>query len=91
MARSASIGDARRRLPRQFIENLSAAFPQPAAERILRGMGAGRCTTLRVNTLRSRPAEVMEFFRRSGVGHRRVPWYADAFVLPDLGERDVRG
>ena len=90
MARSASIGDARKRLPRQFIENLSATFPQAAAERILRGMGAGRCTTLRANTLKSRPAEVLEFFRAAGVRHRRVPWCPDAFILSDLRERDVQ-
>jgi NOL1/NOP2/sun family putative RNA methylase len=91
MARAASIGDARRRLPRQFIETLSATFPQPVAERILRGMGAGRLTTLRVNTLRATAADVLEFFRRAGVRHRRVTWYPDAFVLVDLTERDAQG
>lgn len=89
MARTASIGEARRRLPRQFVENLSATFPQAVAERILRGMGAGRRTTLRVNTLRASAAEVMEFFRDSAVRHKRVSWYPDAFILSDGDERDV--
>jgi NOL1/NOP2/sun family putative RNA methylase len=89
MARTASIGEARRRLPRQFVETLSATFPQAAAERILRGMGAARRTTLRVNTLRTTASAVMEFFRSSSVKHQRVPWYPDAFILPDLNERDV--
>lgn len=91
MARAASIGEARRRLPRQFIETLSATFPQPAAERILRGMGAGRLTTLRVNTLRATAADVLAFFRRAGVRHRRVGWCPDAFILADLAERDAQG
>ncbi len=91
MARSASIGEARKRLPRQFIESLSATFPQAAAERILRGMGAGRLTTLRVNTLRSTAVQVMEFFRGAAVRHRRVSWYPDAFILVDRDERDAQG
>jgi NOL1/NOP2/sun family putative RNA methylase len=85
----ASVGEARRRLPRDFIQALDAAFPQAAAEAILRGMGAHRRTTLRVNTLRSDAAAILGFFRASAVKHERVPWYPDAFVLRDTRERDV--
>lgn len=89
MARPASIGEARRRLPRDFLQLLDATFPQPAAERILRGMGCRRPTTLRVNTLRSDAAALLRFFKNNAVKHQRVPWYPDAFVLEQLRERDV--
>jgi NOL1/NOP2/sun family putative RNA methylase len=89
VARPASVGEARRRLPRQFIESLDATFPQPTAEAILRGMGARRFTTLRVNTLRAEAAALMRFFREQAVKHRRVPWYPDAFVLEEARERDA--
>jgi NOL1/NOP2/sun family putative RNA methylase len=85
----ASVGEARRRLPRDFIQALDAAFPQSVAEAILRGMGAHRRTTLRVNTLRSDAARILGFFREGSVKHERVRWYPDAFVLRDLRERDV--
>jgi NOL1/NOP2/sun family putative RNA methylase len=85
----ASIGDARRRLPREFLQALDAAFPPHTAEAILRGMGARRLTTLRVNTLRWNAAEMLRFFHESSVKHERVPWYRDGFVLRDLRERDV--
>jgi NOL1/NOP2/sun family putative RNA methylase len=88
--RTASIGDARRRLPAAFLQALDAGFPQPAAERILRGMGGGRRTTLRVNTLRCSAAAVMEFFREGAVRVRRVPWYADGFILDSATGRDVQ-
>jgi len=88
---AASVGEARRRLPRQFLDSLDAAFPQAAAERILRGMGVPRLTTLRVNTLRWDAASLMRFFRDSSVKSRRVPWYPDAFILSSLGERDTEG
>jgi NOL1/NOP2/sun family putative RNA methylase len=85
----ASIGEARRRLPRDFIQALDAAFPQSTAEAILRGMGARRRTTLRVNTLRSDAAEILDFFRERAVKYERVRWYPDAFILRDMRERDV--
>ena len=85
----ASVGEARRRLPRDFIKALDAAFPQSVAEAILRGMGVRRRTTLRVNTLRSDAAGILSFFREGSVKHERVRWYPDAFVLRDLRERDV--
>ncbi len=83
------MGEARRRLPREFITSLDAIFPQVAAERILRGMGARRRTTLRVNTLRWDAASLLTFFRQSAVKCSRVPWYADAFVLTDACEREA--
>jgi NOL1/NOP2/sun family putative RNA methylase len=89
VAHPASIGEARRRLPRDFIELLGGAFPQPAAERILRGMGSRRPTTLRVNTLKHDAAFLMRFFRQAAVKHTRVPWCPDAFILTELRERDV--
>jgi 16S rRNA (cytosine1407-C5)-methyltransferase len=52
-------------------------------------MGAHRRTTLRVNTLRSSAAAVLDFFRTSAVKHERVRWYPDAFVLRDAREREV--
>jgi NOL1/NOP2/sun family putative RNA methylase len=85
-----SIGEARRRLPKDFIAFLEATFPQPVSEAILKGMGARRFTTLRVNTLRSSAAALMEFFRKRAVKHHRVPWYPDAFILLELRERDVQ-
>ncbi len=89
MSPPASIGEARRRLPRDFLRSLDAAFPPHTAEAILRGMGTRRLTTLRVNTLRSSAADLLRFFRENAVKHERVPWYPDAFVLRDLRERDV--
>ena len=90
MTPPASVGEARRRLPRDFLQALDSAFPQAAAEAILRGMGAHRRTTLRVNTLRSSAAAVLAFFRERAVKHERVRWYPDAFVLRDAREREVQ-
>ena len=85
----ASVGEARRRLPKEFLQALDAAFPTHTAEAILRGMGARRFTTLRVNTLRWSAADLLAFFRERAVKHERIPWYPDGFVLKELRERDA--
>jgi len=87
----ASVGEARRRLPREFIQSLQDTFPPHVADAILRGMGARRRTTLRVNTLKGSATELQAFFRESAVKHERLRWYPDAFILRDLRERDVEG
>ncbi len=91
MTPPASVGEARRRLPKEFLQALDATFPLHTAEAILRGMGARRLTTLRVNTLRWSAADLLRFFRDNAVKHERVTWYQDGFVLKDLRERDVEG
>ena len=68
---------------------MDTTFPQHVAERILRGMGARRPATLRVNTLRYDASALLRFFRENAVKHQRVPWYPDAFVLTEVTERDV--
>ena len=79
----------RRRLPAEFIEGLYGLFSQSVAERILKGMGERRSTTFRANTLKADGAEILRFLHDRHIKYRRPPWYADAFVLAELDERDV--
>ena len=87
--RTASIGEMRRRLPAAFIEGLYGLFSQSVAERILKGMGERRSTTFRANTLKASGAEIIRFLHDRHIKYRRPPWYADAFALAELDERDV--
>ncbi|OHD75264.1 MAG: hypothetical protein A2177_12675 [Spirochaetes bacterium RBG_13_68_11] len=79
----------RRRLPAEFVEGLYVLFSQSVAERILKGMGERRSTTFRANTLKADGAEILRFLHDGHIKYRRPPWYADAFVLAELDERDV--
>jgi 16S rRNA C967 or C1407 C5-methylase (RsmB/RsmF family) len=90
MARLASIGEARQRLPHEFLVSLQATFPQAVSQAILRGMCARRLTTLRVNTIRASSQELARFLRKEGVKFRRVPWCPQGFILCQLRERDVK-
>ncbi|MCX7031050.1 MAG: RsmB/NOP family class I SAM-dependent RNA methyltransferase [Spirochaetes bacterium] len=87
--RTASVGEMRRRLPAEFIEGLYGLFPQAVAERILKGMGERRSTTFRANTLKAGSADIIRFLHGRHIKYRRPSWYADAFVLAELDERDV--
>ncbi|MGO9412689.1 MAG: RsmB/NOP family class I SAM-dependent RNA methyltransferase [Spirochaetia bacterium] len=89
MAKTASIGEARQRLPREFLESLQQTFPQAVSQAIIRGMCARRPTTFRVNTLQADPREIVGFLRETGVKFRAVPWSRHAFILSELRERDV--
>jgi NOL1/NOP2/sun family putative RNA methylase len=87
--RTVSIGEMRRRLPAEFVEGLYGLFSQSSAERVLKGMGERRSTTFRANALKAAGAEILRFLHDHHIKYRRPPWYADAFVLAELDERDV--
>lgn len=88
--RPAPIGELKRRLPSDFLDELTRAFPALTVDRILRGMGARRRTTLRVNTLKSNTSEVIRFFREQAVKFQRVLWYRDGFILDEARKRDAQ-
>jgi len=86
-----SIGEARSRLPRDFVSSLQATFPPHLADRIVRGMTAVRATTLRVNALCWDARSLIRFFHENAVKHSRALWYPDAFLLVNARERDAEG
>lgn len=84
-----SIGQARERLPREFIQRLQEVFPSPVVDKILAGMVKERFPTLRVNTLKAGVREVMEELSQAGVKVDRVLWYQDALVIKNKKEKDL--
>lgn len=51
------------------------------SEKIFAGFETVRALTFRANTLKTTAERVEETLRGEGISYRRVPWYADAFVL----------
>lgn len=60
------------------------------SELILQGYECLRPVTLRVNRLKAEPAAIRSALVSAGIALREVPWYEDAFLLPDAREEDVR-
>ncbi len=61
------------------------------ASSILEGIAQAkdRPVTFRANTLKSSAEEVAEALHAAGIEFKRVPWYADAFIVPASFERAV--
>ena len=77
------------RIPSYLIERLRAAYGEPLAEEIAAGY-VRKPVTLRANTLKASAEEVAVALAEAGIRAERVPWYGDAFVLPQAREEDVR-
>lgn len=76
-----------RGLPAFFEPLLSQQYAADDVRRIVDGCDARRASTLRANTILSTRDEVAVALDAAGVSHRAVPWYADAFIIEDAGER----
>lgn len=76
-------------LPPLLTELLAAQYGAQA-EMIRAGYAARRAVTLRVNTLKTNAARVTEALTRAGIAWERMPWYADALLLPEAREADVQ-
>ena len=68
---------------------LAEQYDAEQVERIIAGYQTRRAVTLRANTLRANRASVAAALDEAGISWDPVPWYDDAFVLPDATERDV--
>lgn len=76
-------------LPEFFKPLLEEHYPPLHVERILAGCQGRRVVTLRANTLRANRDDVARVLGEAGIRWESVPWYDDAFILPDARERDV--
>lgn len=71
-------------------EKLLAQYGEETAARILRGYGARRRASLRVNALRANAGDVRAQLTAAGVAWETVPWSEHALLLPAGGEDAVR-
>ena len=76
--------------PAFFEPLLEAQYGAADAQRILEGCRVRRHTTLRANALKASAAAIAAALDGAGIAHRGVPWYGDAFVLPEAREDAVR-
>lgn len=85
----ASIGDARKKLPGDFVEELYQTYSPGVADKILSGMITDRYLTLRVNTIKYDSQSLMSFFRENNIKFDRVGWYNEGFIIKNSRERDI--
>lgn len=76
--------------PAFFEPLLASQYSAADRQRILDGCRVRRRTTLRANTLKASASAIAAALDEAGIAHRGVPWYGDAFVLPEAREDAVR-
>ncbi len=75
-------------LPQPFLDRLDEQFGTLIARKAVMGLIA-RPVTLRVNTLKSNDAEVMEVFRRELMQFERVKGLEHAFIVKNRGAKEL--
>lgn len=85
-----SINDIKRRLPKDFVEELYESFSPLTVDKILQGMTDDRYLTLRVNTLKYNIQDLMRLFKEKNIKFERVPYYSDSLIIKNVKEKDIQ-
>lgn len=84
-----SITEIKKRLPKDFIENLYEDYSPLIVDKILIGMREDRFTTLRVNTIKYNIQDLMKYFKQINIKFERIPWYTDGLIIKNASEKDI--
>ena len=85
-----SVMEVKKRLPRDFIEELYSLHSPLVADKILAGMAGKRNTTLRVNTLKYNIQDLMRYFREINIKFERVSFFNNALIIKNTTEKDIQ-
>lgn len=85
-----SVMEVKKKLPRDFIEELYNLHSPLVADKILAGMSGKRNTTLRVNTLKYNIQDLMRYFREINIKFERVNFFNDALIIKNVNEKDIQ-
>ena len=85
-----SVMEVKKKLPKDFIENLYKLHSPLVADKILAGMAGKRNTTLRVNTLKYNIQDLMRYFRKINIKFERVNFYDDALIIKNANEKEIQ-
>lgn len=85
-----SVNEIKRRLPKDFMEEIYESFSPVTVDKILLGMTDDRFLTLRVNSLKYNIQDLMRYFREVNIKFERVPFYSDALIIKNAREKDIQ-
>ena len=75
-------------LPEKFLERLTEIVG-PSLYREIEHTFTERPTTFRVNTIKTKREEIVEYLNSQGFKIRQIVWYKDAFVLLNKSKREL--
>ena len=85
-----SVLEVKRKLPKDFIENLYKNYTPVMADKILAGLNGKRNVTLRVNTLKYSINELMKYFKEINIKFERVPFFNEALIIKNQTEKQIQ-
>lgn len=85
-----SVMEIKKKLPKDFVEELYSLNSPLLADKILSGMAGKRNTTLRVNTLKYNIQDLMRYFKNINIKFERVNFYNDALIIKNANEKDIQ-
>lgn len=85
-----SVLDVKRKLPKEFINELYEQYTPLTVDKILSGMIGDRNTTLRVNNINSNIQDLMRKLKENNVKFERVGWYNDALIIKNAKEKQIQ-
>lgn len=85
-----SIQEMKKRLPKEFMNNLSEMFSPMVVDKVVTGMINDRYTTLRVNTIKYTALKFIQYCKEQNIKFERVLWYQDAFIIKNMKEKEIQ-
>ncbi len=76
-------------LPEKFLEKLDDFLPENQIDAVRNSFCTQKPATFRANTLKISAKTLEEELGKLGIETRRVPWYADAFVLQNCAQKTL--
>lgn len=80
----------RKRLPKEFMENIYQMFTPLMVDKIISGMMVDRYTTLRVNTIKYNSQDFMQYCKKYNIKYERTLWYKDGFIIKNKKEKEIQ-
>lgn len=85
-----SVLDVKKKLPKDFINELYEQYTPLTVDKILAGMIGDRNTTLRVNNINSNIQDLMKKLKENNIKFERVQWYNDALIIKNAKEKPIQ-
>lgn len=81
--------DAIGRMPQYLYDKLLEQYDRNIVDNIIKGFMISKMTTLRVNSLRKTPLEILTTLKEVNIKTERVPFYSDALILKNADEKRI--
>ena len=85
-----SISDAKRKLPKDFLDEVYNIYTPLTVDKILTGMLSKRLTSLRVNRIKYNIQDLMKFLKENNIKFDRVLWFEDALIIKNADEKTIQ-